>query len=118
VPSAKKLVSFNADSTKGNTFYILCLQIEGYTQEEIAFLLHTSRFTVRNICVYAEMYNCLPADDTTSLLHEEELHFVRELVQSCPNLYLDEYVSALNEQFGASVSIVSMHRVLNTLGHS
>jgi transposase len=66
------------------------------------------------------MYSCLPADDVTStnnsLLHEEELQFVRELVQSCPDLYLDEYVSALYEQFGVSVSIASVHRVLTTLG--
>ena len=86
-------------------FYIVCLQNEGYTQGEIAYLLHTSRCTVRNICVYAEMYSCLPADDVTStnnsLLHEEELQFVRELVQSCPDLYLDEYVSALYEQLGS-----------------
>ena len=93
-------------------WYTIELCHQGFPHSLIAKIMRCCRKTVKMLWTYYQMYLSVPTAQVTvpsagpAGLTAEEMNYLANLMQSCPDLYLDEYCLCLKMVFLLTVVVV------------
>ena len=113
----------NTLSSSEQEYLVDLYLFQGWTQQQCAWSFRIDKADVKPISVFYLMYGYVPADMEGTVrpsappgaLSNDELDFLREIMEEDPTLYLDEYCTALLVQHHLSVSVSTMFRILKYL---